>query len=93
MWVVLGLPTAIAQSYVVLLFLLPIQYMVQLRTGTKHFLILYASTYLCMLSNLYLGHIVAALTSDTMINVVIFPGTTSTLQVLPAAAYYKHCKN
>jgi hypothetical protein len=80
-WVVMGLPTMIAQYHVVLLFLLPVHYMVQLRSGTSHFLILYAATYFCMVSNLFLGHFIAAITSDTMINVVIYPGTTLTLQV------------
>ncbi len=81
-WVVMGIPQTIAIAFVVLALCIPVYFMANLRTGTGHFMIFYAATYLTLIVNLFLGHFVAAITPNTMVNVIIFPGMTLTIQAL-----------
>jgi hypothetical protein len=81
LWCVMGLPTLFCLSVIVFILVVPVYFIAALREGTAHFLILYAAAYCCLAANLFLGHFVAAITPDTMINVLIFPGTTLTVQV------------
>ena len=67
--------------FIVLLFSVPVYYMCHLRHGIDHFVIFFFALYLSTIANFYLGHITAAITRDSMVQVLLFPGTTLTLQV------------
>jgi ABC-type multidrug transport system permease subunit len=61
---------------------LTVYWMTNLRHGIRHFTIFYLVAYLTLVCNLYLGRFVSTLTPNTMVNVLIFPPLTMTIQAM-----------
>ena len=81
-WLVVGIASEIALIVIVFVMCLTCYWMTNLRHGAKHFLIFYGSSYLCLLANLHLGRFTSTLTPNTMVNVLIFPPLTMTIQAM-----------
>lgn len=79
-WVVMSFPTSMALAFVVLAILVPVYIISDLRHGTKYFLQFYFVCYIQLLANLQLGVFVSTFTPNTMVNVLIFPSLTLTIQ-------------
>ncbi len=80
-WVTIGVQLAALAALFDLLLIIPIYFLSELRLGAGYFVIFYLAVYLNMLANLYIMHLVAALTPNPMIHTIFFPGLIVPLQV------------
>lgn len=81
-WMVMSLPTSIGLFFVVLVLLLTVYHICDLEVGAQPFLEFLAVLYLQLLANLQLGVFVSTFTPNTMVNVLIFPSLTLTIQAM-----------
>ena len=81
-WLVMSAPTACALAFVILALLVTVYEICDMRHGTKYFLQFYFVLYLQLIANLHLGVFVSTFTPNTMVNVLIFPSLTLTIQAM-----------
>ena len=80
-WLVMGVPLGSLAAIFDLLFTIPIYTLSSMRPGLDHFLIFYVAFYLVVIVNLYIMHLVAAITPSPIIHTILFPGLIVPLQV------------
>lgn len=73
-WLTMGLPTLILSTFVALFYSIPVYYLSGLRSGFQYFFCFYVSNFLAIVSNLVLVYLVAFITPNIWINVIIYPG-------------------
>lgn len=81
-WLVVGIAAELSLVVIVFVMTLTVYWMTNLRYGSHHFAVFYISSYLTLLANLHLGRFISTLTPNTMVNVLIFPPLTMTIQAM-----------
>ena len=81
-WIVMGLPTSFALFFITLVLLLTVYNITDMKEGMSYFAEFFFALYIQLIANLQLGVFVSTFTPNTMVNVLIFPSLTLTIQAM-----------